>query len=97
MQIRQILGPCAACGESLIFGHFEPEGDVLKLKEGWSRVRCPTCQTLGPVRAGFREACEGWNALARAPLPAPHENNVFQGKWAAPRGSTARPTATRQG
>ncbi len=67
VQIRQILGHARPAGESLIFGHFAPEGDVLKLNEGWSRVRCPTCQSLGPVRASFREACEGWNALTRAP------------------------------
>jgi hypothetical protein len=64
VQIRQLLKPCAACGESLIFGHFAPDGDVLKLSEGWSRVCCPACQTLGPVRSGFRDACESWNALA---------------------------------
>ncbi len=65
MQIRQVLKPCVTCGESLIFGHFAPQGDVLKLNEGWSRVRCPACQSLGPVRTSFREACESWNARAR--------------------------------
>lgn len=64
MQIRRILKPCANCGESLIFGHFAPEGDVLRFNQGWSRVCCPTCQTLGPVRSNFRETCESWNALA---------------------------------
>jgi hypothetical protein len=64
VQIRRILEPCAACGESLIFGAFAPEGDVLKLDEGWSRVRCPACRTPGPVRASFRDACESWNARA---------------------------------
>ncbi|MBO9576930.1 MAG: hypothetical protein J7494_14460 [Sphingobium sp.] len=68
MQIRQILKPCAACGESLIFGHFAPQGDVLKFNEGWSRVCCPTCQHLGPVRSSFREACESWDALAHCQI-----------------------------
>jgi len=64
VQIRRILKPCAACGETMIFGDFAPAGDVLKLHEGWSRVRCPSCRELGPVRASFHEACEGWNRLA---------------------------------
>lgn len=63
MQISQILNPCVTCGESLIFGHFAPQGDVLKLNEGWSRVRCPACQALGPVRTSFRDACDAWNGL----------------------------------
>ncbi|MBO9671233.1 MAG: hypothetical protein J7485_12025 [Sphingobium sp.] len=76
MQIRRILKPCAACGETMIFGDFAPAGDVLKLNEGWSRVRCPSCRELGPVRASFRETCESWNALASpdrksAPGPLP--------------------------
>jgi hypothetical protein len=70
LQIRRILAPCAACGETLIFGHFGPEGDVRKLGAGLSRVVCPTCQALGPVRASFREACESWDAGAR---PAGHK------------------------
>lgn len=68
LQIRRILAPCITCGESLLFGHYAPEGDVLKLNQGWSRVRCPTCQSLGPVRASFRDACESWNARAAASL-----------------------------
>lgn len=67
MQIRRILKPCAACGETMIFGDFAPTGDVLKLNEGWSRVRCPSCRELGPVRASFRDACESWDALAPVP------------------------------
>jgi hypothetical protein len=77
VQIRRILKPCAACGESLIFGDFAPEGDVLKLNEGWSRVRCPACRTAGPVRASFRDACESWNALAgSAQHPDTRSNDI---------------------
>ncbi len=64
MQIRRILKPCVACGESLVFGHFTPQGDVLRLNQGWSRVCCPTCHALGPVRSNFHDACESWNGLA---------------------------------
>ena len=97
MQIRQLLKPCVACGESLIFGHFAPDGDVLRLSGGWSRVRCPACQTLGPVRSGFRDACESWNALTLGDPPAPATTLEEKKWWAAPSGSTTRPGATRQG
>lgn len=66
MQARQSLNPCIACGESIILGEYEPDGDVLKLNEGWSRVCCPACQALGPLRPNFREACESWNAAPQA-------------------------------
>ncbi len=65
-RFRQLLKPCVACGESLIFGHFAPDGDILKLNEGWSRVRCPACQTLGPVRSSFRDALRKLERAQRA-------------------------------
>ena len=63
MPIRQILKPCATCGESLIFGHFAPQGDVQPAGNGMSRVCCPSCNTEGPLGESFREACSGWNLL----------------------------------
>lgn len=73
MQIRQILKPCATCGESLIFGHFAPQGDVQPVGNGLSRVCCPSCNAHGPLGESFREACNGWDTLSAdsaAPLPA---------------------------
>ncbi len=83
MQIRQVLKPCVTCGESLIFGHFAPQGDVLKLNERLEPGALPACQSLGPVRTSFREACEGWNALAR-PDPALPEAAAAGGAPATP-------------
>ncbi len=97
MQIRRILAPCTACGESMIFGHFAPEGDVLKLDHGWSRVHCPTCQSMGPVRASFRDACESWNARESGEAPqaaaascAPVDQLPWS-PWRIRTGSLARP------
>jgi len=99
VQISHVLRPCVTCSESLIFGHFAPQGDVLKLNEGWSRVRCPACQTLGPVRASFRDACESWNALARAEPDRPQAaaescapvDQLPWSPWRIRTGSLARP------
>ena len=71
MQIRQILKPCVSCGESLIFGHFAPQGDVQPVGNGMSRVCCPSCNAQGPLADSFREACNSWDALSHSDSAAP--------------------------
>lgn len=87
----QILKPCPCCGETLIFAHAAPQGDIEPAGNGLSRVRCPSCRTEGPLADGFREVCNGWNALSAPPQPAARTDDTPAGLWPIRPGMAAGP------